>query len=979
MLRGHFRHFAAHTLIVALLASPILAASPGDVSRQAASQPTGQPPVAAQADQQHSEVQNAVNLRPVGQTADVESRSQVMQTAGTSSGLLGSLFGGKKQADQPATPASRTPATVDWQGIPYHQARSHTPSQTKTPIRDPGPGETRITSDSRLMPQRATPQLSRPAALQNPPSAVPTPPSLAEASSRRAVPAKVVSSRITRNDEPVLSPLSSSRRSGRRDVPTLHASEVAAAQPESIDSDHSNDDLVPKVSRRRIKPEPEAVAETTPATTQTESAEPEPQPTPAADVAVKSQPKPAAAIPAESTDNTIAEPSLPAASLPAEALPAESVAASDQADHFRANSLAATPQSMTSPEAAPLPAPNAATPAPVPGTPRLGTTGSVAGFRSGPPAEAFQPSAGTDNSQSPIGSGIVETQPETESETAPTAPASRIAQTPAFRDPYRAANNTLGTPHASAPTSAAQHLPPAAVHPPAPSIASRASAASRADAFGATPFGPEPSAQRELSRRLGGNELAVGQTAVASELPGIRVVTHGPSSVTIRQNHEFEIRVENRGSIDASGVMIRALVPNWADVRGQSTSRGEVESKPFESNDRLVWTLESLPAGTTERMLVRLQANRSGTHGLDVDWTLVPQKSIARIEVREPKLDLQIEGPEEVVYGQSQTYKVRVLNPGDGIAPNVVFTLSPNSSTPQTQRIGDIPSGKEAQFEVELTAQDLGDLKIHGLASGDLDLKAEAEKSIRVSAAQLEAVFAGPELKYQNTDAMFHLEVTNTGTATCKNIEASLALPPGIRYIGGIESAKQRVSKLTWEIESLPPGATRDYEFKCAMISPGKQTFAFDAHGSAAGKTAVALDTQVESIADLVMTIQDPAAPAPVGSEVIYEIVIKNRGSRQAKEVRAIAQFSNGIEPRRIEGHSGQVLTGQVLFDPITSIRAGGEVRIRVIAEAESEGHHRFRTEIRSGETVLVSEEATQFLNKRSERVSRRSSSSNLR
>ncbi len=160
------------------------------------------------------------------------------------------------------------------------------------------------------------------------------------------------------------------------------------------------------------------------------------------------------------------------------------------------------------------------------------------------------------------------------------------------------------------------------------------------------------------------------------------------------------------------------------------------------------------------------------------------------------------------------------------------------------------------------------------------------------------------------------------------------------------------------------------------MVSPGKQTFDFTANGSAAGKTAVALDTQVESIADLVMTLQDPAAPAPVGAEVVYEIVIKNRGSREANGVRAIAQFSNGIEPRRIEGHSGQVLTGQVLLDPIETIRPGEEIHIRVIAEAESEGHHRFRTEIRSGETVLVAEEATQFLSKRGERVSRRSSSS---
>ena len=124
---------------------------------------------------------------------------------------------------------------------------------------------------------------------------------------------------------------------------------------------------------------------------------------------------------------------------------------------------------------------------------------------------------------------------------------------------------------------------------------------------------------------------------------------------------------------------------------------------------------------------------RSGNYDLDIDWTLIPQKSVARVQVREPRLNLTIEGPDEVVFGESQTYKVRVLNPGNGTASNVVFTLSLNSATPQSQKIGDIPPGKEAQFDIELTAKDHGDLKIHGLAAGDLSLRADAEKTIKVS------------------------------------------------------------------------------------------------------------------------------------------------------------------------------------------------------------------------------------------------------
>ena len=1130
MLRVHFQSFAIYSLIGVLVASPIMAASPGAASRQAAlraksARQTVTNPESAATD---SGVQNALGLRPFGQRDAVQqvvgkqptaakvapnrslsllpslfgnsrqspstnTNTQNHRTANTQhsttqrsttqrsssnsnvspNGILSDIFGSKSESQPPAAqPIDSPPPTVDWQGIPYHQARSKPAPQTRTPIRDPGPNETRLGS-SRLTNQPPAESVAAPTQQFTP--AIPQPPAFSPApSSRRSTPARVVSSRIERNDSPVLSPLSSSRRSGRREVPTLDASEIAAAKNSAVDQQ----DLAPKVARREVAAEPStdeiAQSETKPEqpTATPKPSQEEPQSTPSADVAIKPQPTaepatlpaPEVEVQPDSTPasemtvdpSSVAETTVPApVSETAPALetaptpaPAAPLAASETTappasqppapaadlqlpaqNNFAAQAPA--PQQLPAETTAVAPStPQFVTPRlPVPATPNFGPDGSVAGHRIGPPQSAFQPrtqpraalnpaNVPFGPAGAPVGSGLTAQSPAA---TAPqptspafAAPQRQLATQPQFqqpqfqppqyqqpqfqqpqhvaqnpyqnmRDPYSAPQPTMPpqTQPAPAPASSLGAPQPAvAANATPPSLAANASPVdqfpvdhSAQNTFVDRPFQSTPQ-PRPVANRTANSELPASQTAVASELPGIRVVTHGPRSVIIRQTHEFEIRVENRGSIDATGVMVRTVIPQWADVKGQSNSKGRIENQTLEDSDRLVWTLDSLPAGTTEKLFVRLQALQSGTHGLDVDWTLIPQKSVAKIEVREPKLDLVIEGPEQVVFGESQTYKVRVLNPGDGVAPNVVFTLSPNSSTPQTQRIGDIPSGKEAQFEVELTAQDLGDLKIHGLAAGDLGLKAQAEKTIQVSSAELEAVLAGPEMKYQNTDGSYHLQVTNNGTATCKNITATLALPPGIRYLGGIDTAQQRGTKLAWQIDSLPPGATRDYEFTCTMVSPGKQTFDFAAHGSAAGKTSVALGTQVESIADLVMTIQDPAAPAPVGSEVVYEILIKNRGSRQAQGVRAIAQFSNGIEPRRIEGHSGQVLTGQVLFDPIEAIRPGEEVRIRVIAEAENEGHHRFRTEIRSGETVLVAEEATQFLSKRSERVSRRSSSS---
>lgn len=474
-------------------------------------------------------------------------------------------------------------------------------------------------------------------------------------------------------------------------------------------------------------------------------------------------------------------------------------------------------------------------------------------------------------------------------------------------------------------------------------------------------------------------KLKPGETSTSTELPGIRVVTYGPGQIMIRQTHQYEVVVENRGAIAADGLLVRVEMPDWADAVAQKASLGSIKRSNDDSADQMLWTINSLPAGKSERLFIDLKAARSGNYNLDIDWTLLPQQAVTKIHVQEPKLKLTIEGPEEVIYGQSQTYHVRVLNPGDGPAPNVVFTLSPNSETPQSQEIGDIPAGKEAQFDIDLTAQDLGELKIHGLAKGKLDLKAEAIKTIAVASADLEATLSGPELKYQNTEAIYRLKLQNNGTATSENVEASLLIPAGAEYVSGIEGARVANDRLVWKIKSLPRGFNRDYECKFNMSKTGSQEFKFSCEGSAAGAAHVALETRVEAIADLVLTVMDPPAPAPIGTDVTYEIVIRNRGSKAANAVQAIAQFSHGIEPQRISGQTGKVVTGRALFDAIAEIKAGEEVRLKVVAKAEVDGHHRFRTEIRSAETVLVAEEATHYMKTKSDRVSRTSSDNDIR
>jgi uncharacterized repeat protein (TIGR01451 family) len=102
------------------------------------------------------------------------------------------------------------------------------------------------------------------------------------------------------------------------------------------------------------------------------------------------------------------------------------------------------------------------------------------------------------------------------------------------------------------------------------------------------------------------------------------------------------------------------------------------------------------------------------------------------------------------------------------------------------------------------------------------------------------------------------------------------------------------------------------------------------------------INTVVDAIADLHLSVVDPTAPAPVGQPVTYEIIIANRGKKAATDVSVIAQFSDGIEPIRVDGHTGRIVPGQAVFNSIPSIGPNEKLVLRVIAQATKAGVHRW-------------------------------------
>ena len=126
--------------------------------------------------------------------------------------------------------------------------------------------------------------------------------------------------------------------------------------------------------------------------------------------------------------------------------------------------------------------------------------------------------------------------------------------------------------------------------------------------------------------------------------------------------------------------------------------------------------------------------------------------------------------------------------------------------------------------------------------------------------------------------------------------------------------------------------------------------------------------TPVETVADLVLTVQDPKGPLPTGEEAEYQITVQNQGRKSARSVKLLMQFSDGIEPAKATGFQNRIEPGQVIFAPISKIDPGQKMTFQVAAIANKRGTHIFRTflscedsnsrEVAEGTTKFVGDKA---------------------
>jgi uncharacterized repeat protein (TIGR01451 family) len=446
--------------------------------------------------------------------------------------------------------------------------------------------------------------------------------------------------------------------------------------------------------------------------------------------------------------------------------------------------------------------------------------------------------------------------------------------------------------------------------------------------------------------------------------PLLSVETAGPRTVVIGKEALYTVTLSNGGDVAAQDLVVGVKIPDWTDVVGSQPSAGTTRPSTADGSDPFQWRIPRLEAHGKETLTLRLVPRKGRPFDLAVQWTFSPTASQTMVDVQEPKLVMNIAGPDEVLFGQSKLYRLTLSNPGTGKAENVAIDLWPIGNTaaaPTRHPLGTLRAGESKVVELELTARQGGTVTIHASATADPTLKAEASQEVLVRRAAVAVAIDGAKSRYAGTVAGYTIKVSNPGNAPAENVRVFAALPPEAKFASATQGGqwKAEQGKVIWTLPTLRPGEELVLELRCTLSVPGANKL--QVMSTAAGDLNDMADvvTNVEALADLKLDVSDPAGPIAVGDEMVYELRVRNRGTKSAEAVAVVAYFSEGIEPISAEGGAHDISNGVVAFRPLATLAVGGEVIYRIHARAQKHGKQVFRTEVECGalNTKLVSAE----------------------
>lgn len=445
--------------------------------------------------------------------------------------------------------------------------------------------------------------------------------------------------------------------------------------------------------------------------------------------------------------------------------------------------------------------------------------------------------------------------------------------------------------------------------------------------------------------------------------PQVTIEWTKKGDINVGQECQVELHVKNGGSVPASQVAVDAVFPTTVRLTS-------AEPKPTASADKLTWSFDSLAPGAEQKITIKLIPSRRGDLGANAQVRFTGTSSTS-FRVEEPMLKVALKGPAEVMLGDPASQFITVSNPGTGTAHDVKVEAKLSDGLGHGTRgeklvmeVGSIGPGETRTVRLGLEAIKGGQqsITVHATSSGEAG--GVASTQLNVIAPSLKIAVDGPALRYKGRNAKYTLTVSNDGSVANNNIRVSQNVAEGFKFVSADRSGKYDAStkSVQWFLGRLEPGQTAKVtcELNATVIGDFSQTVAVLSDSGVRAEAKI--DTKVDGIASLTMELVDIDDPVETGVETLYEIRVKNEGSKAASGVSIACELPAGMELITAKAPVDAIVEGrQILFKSLGQIAPGGQATYKIHVKGVEEGSHRMRVRMTGGSLTepVVREEVT--------------------
>jgi uncharacterized repeat protein (TIGR01451 family) len=222
----------------------------------------------------------------------------------------------------------------------------------------------------------------------------------------------------------------------------------------------------------------------------------------------------------------------------------------------------------------------------------------------------------------------------------------------------------------------------------------------------------------------------------------------------------------------------------------------------------------------------------------------------------------------------------------------------------------------------------------------------------------------GPGVRYLDSKTRFDIVLANPGSAPASDVRLTAKLSPGLKFVSANNAGRYdpRTHAVQWNLVELPAQRSGGVALVVEPLEMGNELIRVEAAAQKGLSDLVEKPIQVEGIAALLFTVADVEDPIEVGGRTTYEVRVVNQGSKEAANLKLLAEFPPEMKPLAASGPVQYRISGQqIVFEPLGTLGAKADTTFKIQGEALEAGDLRIKISLEADEleAPVTKEEST--------------------